>query len=120
MADAIVPLAEEQEIVAIEATEAIVAVQGRGSGRQSSATRTRTKGQPNRTGNALAVDTAQLSETAQVALLEQQGLTVSEIAYELGIPATEVESDLVEVVDAQQAANSQGAAAARYSRVGED
>lgn len=74
---------------------------------------------PTNTGGSQPVpDTVQLSETAQVVTLQQQGLSVSEIAQELGIMPTEVQNDLGEVqlaLAAQNATTAQGAAASPYT-----
>jgi hypothetical protein len=111
MADAIVPITNEQGTPAVDAAQATTAVQGTGGvGAQTTATDTQ-----NGTGNATPVDTAQLSETAQAVLLEQQGLTVSEIADELGIPQTEVESDLGQVAVTQQTPGTGAAASSKVA-----
>jgi hypothetical protein len=51
--------------------------------------------QPSETGNAVKMnDGVVLSETAQVTLLEQEGMTVSEIAAKLDLTTAVVSSDL--------------------------
>ncbi len=55
---------------------------------------------------AANTDTTALSETAQILLLQQQGLTYTEIAFQLGITASQVQADL-----GVQATNTLAAAA---------